>query len=423
MTAGAASSPRWYHGWNIVAACVIAQAAVMSLPINAFSLFLGIWSKELHAPISTLLISMTALSLASAVYSPITGTLADKYPARLLFGAGLLGGALLALAISFVTAPWQLLALYAVVVPATLSLATLIPANALVSRWFVRRLGVAMGIAAFGQSIAGVLAPPIVAQALTSMDWRQLFRIDAVLIAVVVTPPVLWVMRDRPLEHEGVHYLGTAAAAPGSLESLGEGSPGVPEILRRKTFWLLLAVCMPLLGAYGTCLQNLGPIATSHGFGPEVAAGLLSAFSISQIAATLAAGALSDRFGNRGPLAGMAAVTAVGLALLGFGSSLPVLGAGVVLVGVGGGFWPLLSAATAVEFGARAFGRAFGLMGFCLPFGAVSSFIVAKAQETTGSYALPLAALGAATLAGGVVCGLLMRERRTRLATVAAEAA
>jgi MFS family permease len=413
VATGRAKIRGWYHGWNIVAACVLAQAAVMSLPVNAFSLFLRDWSNDLHAPISTLLISMTALSIMSAFYSPITGALADKYPARWLFGAGLFGGALLALALSFMTAVWQLLALYAVLVPATLSLATLIPSNALVSRWFVKQLGLAMGIAAFGQSIAGVLAPPIVAAALGSMDWRSLFRINALLIGFIVAPVVLWVLRDRPLERDGFHYLGGTAAPE---QTPGAGVVATRDILRNSTFWMLLAVCLPLLAAYGTCLQNLAPIAESHGLSQQTAGALLSVFSIAQILATLAAGAASDRFGNRAPLAGLAAVTAVGLALLGFGASLPMITAGVVLVAVGGGFWPLMSAATALEFGAPSFGRAFGLLGFCLPFGAVSSFVVAKVQERTGSYALPLAVMAAVTLAGGVVCLLGMREGRRRLA-------
>ena len=64
------------------------------------------------------------------------------------------------------------------------------------------------------------------------------------------------------------------------------------DILRNRTFWMLLAVSLPLLGAYGTCLQNLAPIAASHGLDAKAAGALLAVFSGSQVAATLAAGAL-----------------------------------------------------------------------------------------------------------------------------------
>jgi len=54
------TSQRWYHGWNIVAVCVLAGIAASALPINAFSLFLHDWSVQLHSPISTLQLGIAA---------------------------------------------------------------------------------------------------------------------------------------------------------------------------------------------------------------------------------------------------------------------------------------------------------------------------------------------------------------------------
>src|SRR5215475_10760404 len=87
----------WYHGWNIVAVCVLAGIASSALPINAFSLFLHDWSAELHAPISTLQLGLGACGLGCALLSPFVGVLADRYPGRWLFGAGLVGIALFCL--------------------------------------------------------------------------------------------------------------------------------------------------------------------------------------------------------------------------------------------------------------------------------------------------------------------------------------
>jgi MFS family permease len=402
----------WYHGWNIVAASVLAQGMVMGLPVNALSLFLKTWSAEFRAPVSTLLLSMTFFGIAAAIYSPVTGWLADKFPARLIFGAGLFGAALAALAISFMTTAWQMLLLWAVVVPATLSLATLVPSNAVVSRWFVKRLGLAMGISAFGQSIAGVLGPPIVARALATMDWRHLFRLDALLVAVVVAPLVMWVMRDRPSERDGLHYIGVATPSPDDALAAVSGRGEIGSIIQRKTFWVLLAVSLPIIAGCGTCLYNLGPIAENHGFGEQTAATLLSTFSIAQILSTVSCGMLSDRFGNRVPLAALAVIAGAGLAVIGFGTMLPVVLVGTAMVGAGGGFWPLLSAATVGEFGAARFGLAFGLMGFCMPLGNISSVLVARAQEATGSYGIGLSAVGAVMAAGGLVCLIWLREKR-----------
>jgi MFS family permease len=166
-----------------------------------------------------------------------------------------------------------------------------------------------------------------------------------------------------------------------------------------------------MLATYFACMQNLAPIAASHGLSQRIAGGLLSAFSLAHLAASLLAGILSDRLGNRLPLSGLALLTAMGALLIAFGNSLSLLGLGFVLVGASGGIWPLLGAAIAVEFGADGFGRPFGLFSACLPFAMLMAFIVAKLQESTGSYAPGFSALAALALLGGAA-GLLMRERR-----------
>src|SRR5579862_828020 len=81
----------WYYGWNIVAVIILAQLAANGLTYNAFSLFVHDWSVDLHAPISQLQLSVAAMALVAALVAPAIGTLADKYPARILFATGLAG--------------------------------------------------------------------------------------------------------------------------------------------------------------------------------------------------------------------------------------------------------------------------------------------------------------------------------------------
>jgi MFS family permease len=134
-------------------------------------------------------------------------------------------------------------------------------------------------------------------------------------------------------------------------------------------------------------------------------------FSLSYVISTLLMGVASDRFGNRLPLAGLAGVVAAGTVLLGSATALPVFVVAAALVGFGGGLWTLLPAAVALEFGAANVGRAFGMLLLFLPINASVPSIISKVQESTGSYALSLLALGAACLVGGLLV-LLMRERR-----------
>ncbi len=411
----------WYHGWNVVAVCILSQVAANGLTYNALSLFLPGWSAELHTPVSKLqLMTVAVMALVSACLSPFVGTLADRFPARPLFAIGLLGMALFYAAISLVTEAWQIAALYGLLVPLALCLSTAITANALISRWFVRRLGLALGLSAFGIGMAGVVLPPLIASLLPQLGWRMIWRGGALLLAVVVMPIVVWVARDRPRDAEGAHYLNSdGQAARHGRHGSGASQLNWREVLTRRNFWLLIGIYLPIMALYGGCGQNMAPFAASHGLTQQSAGTLIAVLSFSHVVSTLVLGLLSDRFGNRLPFAGLALVVVAGAVVLAFGSGLPVLTVGCALVGLGGGVFTLLAAAIAVEFGAAGVGRAFGLCMAFIPLSALTPWAIARTQENTGSYAPALLGFSALVLMSGFL-SLLLRERRsgTQLAEV-----
>jgi MFS family permease len=425
QVANAAPLRGWYHGWNIIAVCILSQVAANGLTYNTYSLFLHDWSAQLHAPISRLQLPIAAMSLIAALAAPLAGVFADKYPARLLFTCGLLGITAFYLAISVVTEPWQIMALYGLLAPLGLVLSTAVTANALISRWFVRRLGLALGLSAFGIGLAGVLLPPVVAAMLPTAGWRMIWRGGALLIVVVVVPLVLLIIRNRPTGSEGSYYLsshdintGGSDLEPhahhgvaGHAAAGGGGQLSWREVVARKNFWLLVAIYLPMLALYGGCAQNIAPYAASHGLSQQSAGVLLSVLSLSHVISTLVLGLLSDRFGNRLPFAGLAIVMVMGAAILAFGAGLPALTVGCVLIGLGGGMFTLLAAAIAVEFGAAGVGRAFGLCMLFIPLTGLAPFTVAKIQENTGTYAPALLGLATLVAISGAL-SLLLRERR-----------
>jgi MFS family permease len=407
-----ATIPRgWYYGWNIVAVTILAQVAANGLTYNAFSLFVHQWSTDLHAPISQLQLAVAAMALVCALAAPVIGTFADKYPARRLLGCGLAGIGLFYLAVSMATAAWQVIALYGLLVPVALGLSTSVVANPLISRWFTRRLGLAIGLSSFGMGMAGVLLPPVIAAVLPWLGWRMIWRVGGLCVALLVMPLVVLLTRDRPTEREGLHYLTDDGSARYSHAQHAMGTLSWREVMTRRNFWLLVFIYLPIMAVYGGVGQNLAPYATSHGLSEQTAGQLLSVLSLSHLVATLTLGMLSDRFGNRLPLVSLAALVAVGAVVLSFGASLPTIVVGCVLVGFGGGVFTLLAAGMAVEFGASGVGRAFGMAMFFIPLGSLSPFAIAKAQENTGSYAPALLGMTTLVIVSGLF-SLLLRERR-----------
>ncbi len=415
MTTDAGATPRkgWYHGWNIVAACVVSMIAARGLPVSTFTLFVQDWSKELGTPISTLQLLMAPMALACAVLAPIVGSLADKYPARWLYAAGLLGTAALLLGVSVATATWQLVALYAVVLPITITLSATVVGNPLIARWFVRRIGLALGLAGFGMGLAGVVLPPIIGAVMPLLGWRTVWQWGALLTALVVAPIVVLTMRNRPTERDGLHYIKVEGAQQRNQGHGGKDGGGLRfrDIIKRRNFLLLLAVVVPVLAVHGGNTQNLAPIALSRGFTQQSVGILLSVMNLATIIATLALGLVSDRFGNRVPLVALGVMAAAGTAIIGVSDSFLVLCFGVALVGAAAGIWTLVAAAIAAEFGAASVGKGFGVVISFTPLAALAPFAIAKVHENTGSYATSLLVAAVVALIGTAVVSL-MRERR-----------
>jgi MFS family permease len=424
VSAEAAQPRGWYHGWNIVAVCILSQTVANGLTYNSFSLFLRDWSAQLHTPISSLTLAVAMMGIVSPLLAPVAGVFADKYPARTMFVFGLAGIAILYFGVGSITARWQLLALYGLIAPVSLVLSTAVTANALISRWFVRRRGLAFGLSAFGIGLAGVVLPPLIQFMLPRVGWRAIWWAGGALVVVVVIPLVLLTIRNRPSEEEGRYYLsGPAQSAGHHGPAAGASQLGWREVIGRRNFWLLVGIFVPIVGLNGACIQNVAPYAANHGLSPQTGANLLALLSMMHVIAVLGLGLVSDRFGNRVPFIGLAAVMVAGAVLLAVGSDLSIIVAGCVLIGLGGGVFTSLASAIAVEFGAEGVGRAFGLCMFFIPLTALAPFAIAKTQEVSGSYAP--AFIGAAIiLAISGVFGLLLRERRgAAAAPVAAQAA
>lgn len=411
---GASRQRGWYYGWNVVLATIVSQITANGLGINSVSLFLRGWARDLHTPASQLLLAIPALGAAVAIASPVMGILADKYPARWLFGLGLAGIATFSLAMSAVTATWQIWALYGSLFPISITLCTTLVSNAVVSRWFDRRVGLALGLSAVGVGISGVILPPLIAAVMPDIGWRGVWRAAGLLTGLVVLPLVVWVVRDRPAAREGSEATNgenAGRAHHGHGRPVDEGDLRWIDILARRTFWLLVLCFIPIVGLYFGTLQNLAPIVASHGFDVKTAGMLLAILALFHVIATPLLGLVSDRFGNRLPLAGLAALALAGAGLVGYGPNLASLAIGVALIGFCGGVWTLIAAAVVVEFGAGGVGRAFGALLFCLPVNAAAATFIARTQEATGSYGPALLGLGVFCLVAAV-SALLIHEKR-----------
>ena len=395
---------RWYHGWNIIGICILVQAGSLGVPINCMTFFLEDWSREFDLPISQLVIAVPLFATVAALVQPFIGALAARYPARrILMGAIMLTGTA-QIVMSFVGSGWQILLLYATLLPLATGFAGSTPTQTLVSRWFVRRRGFAFSLAAMGLVIGGVAFPPIVVRLMDAFGWRMTWVVFGCGILTLVLGLAWLLIREYPEAEEGQSYVIPEPPQPAGTDS------SIVGIMKRLNFWIVLGVFSPILLANSALGTNFAPYLADKGIGLSQAALLIGAYNAAAVLGKIVIGLVSDRFGNRISLVIMASCAVASMFGLLVADSVWMFLLCFVGLGAGQGVWVLLVACCAEEYGTPGLPQALGIMSAFTLFSAFGSPVVARVEEATGSYDISVLVLALCTLAA-LVAAFLYKPR------------
>ena len=295
----------------------------------------------------------------AGVLSPVAGWLIQRFRLKTLMVAGcvLLGGALVAHALT--SSPYVVYAARTVM-GVSLCLVGVLPSIVLVSNWFVRRRGLALGILLTGTSIGGVVIPQIATPLIAAYGWRTAMIAVSMLVWVVLLPAVLLLVKDRPAEI-GAQPDGEASATTASVSAASTGLT-LAQALRTPLFWTLALCAAAVFYPIFVSTQQFILQAAKIGLSPQQASfGLSSLFFVSVLGKFLF-GALSDRFPpTRVMLACCLVMFASTLVLLNLTAS--TIFAFLIPFGFGyGGTFVLLQRIAADYFGNRDYPKILGVL-------------------------------------------------------------
>jgi sugar phosphate permease len=277
-----------------------------------------------------------------------------------------------------------------------------LPNQVLLSRWFERARGKAMGFAYLGIGIGGAIVP-LLAHALNQrLGWRgALVTLGVLMIAIAF--PCAWFVRETPA--------GGAASARGA--EAGERAP-VAAVFRAPAFYLLALGSMCSIAAVGGTMQNLKLfLSLDQKLDQGEIARVLSLVLWASVAGRLLMGWLADRLPKKHVMLLIYSIVASAIPLLFAASSPGVLYLFAVVFGIGlGGDYMIIPLMAAELFGVQVLGR---LMGVVLTADgvaeALSPLAVAALRETTRSYATGFSLLVAFAALGAAAVALLPRKR------------
>lgn len=240
--------------------------------------------------------------------APLVGLLFDRVGPRWVYGTGT---ACLGVAFFFasgLTSLWQFYLLVGALVGIGVSLNGMVPASALLSRWYRARLSTAIGIAYSSFGVGTLVLVPLAQHLVAQFDWRGAYRIlgTALLLAA---PLVMFALPWRRFT------AGSPEHRPARARGAGDGWT-VRAALRSPVFWGLTQVFFFTAAGMFAVLVQLVAFFIDAGFSPITAATAYGAIGMMSAMSVMGSGFTSDRFGYRRVVSASFIGTASGMALL-----------------------------------------------------------------------------------------------------------
>ena len=400
--------PRLFYGWLIVFVSAIGLFLGPPLMVFSFSVFFKSLVVDFHASRAAVSFAFSLFNIVGALLIPCTGMLIDRFGAkRVVIVFTFLYGVSLCSALWVGSAVWQLYLFFTVLGVAMASGPAPVPYGVVISHWFNRHRGLALGLSMMGIGIGSVVVPILAQRLITGFGWRAAFAIFGG--AVVLLPlPILAALLQNDPGQCGLHPDGDEKGQVSQL--LPQDRQGLTwrEIWHSPVFWILICI-FSLAGAsvHGAAL-HMSAIFTDRGVTVERAAIATSLVGIAVMLGRLASGYLLDRlFAPRVAIIFYSA-TALGIGILCAGTSGSLALVASFLVGLGMGA-EVESMAYMISryFGLLAFGTAYGhAFGAFMLSGAAGVFLMGAGYDRFHSYTVPLA-----VLCGAMVLALVLLAR------------
>ncbi|HTP38699.1 MAG TPA: MFS transporter [Steroidobacteraceae bacterium] len=288
---------KFFYGWVIVATAVLGIACSFSvLVLTMTSLYAAPLIKEFGWSSSQIFFGSFLAGIGGVLTAPFIGAISDRLGVRSVLFFSFLFEVLILFSYRFlssdVTGYYIRYSLLAVLCMGT----TQVVFNRIISAWFNKRLGLALGIAMAGVGVGGVFWSLVIPRLVEHEGWRNAYTGMALIIGCVTLPLVVLLTRANPLSKgQNVDGALTANAHEHTLEQEKQGMT-LGEAASTGQYWLMIVVFMLV----GTGLQSvqtqLVPLLLSRGSTALFAANVQASLAFAVICGRVLSGLLLDYF-------------------------------------------------------------------------------------------------------------------------------
>lgn len=410
VSTGTPNGKRGFYGWWIAATTFITFGICVGIPYYNLPFFYDYFQKTFHWDLSQITLGFPLAAIFTLWVGPL---LVPRFSPRKLIiaGAGLTAISLF----GFGAMQGSLPVYYALYFVYTVGyiFSGPIPHQILVSYWFQKKRGRAMGVVYVGVGLLGGLGSFFVRGLTDSFGFRTaLFATGALMF--LSWPLGLFLLKDKPGE---LGQYPDGALQPSDDVKLAARS--FTDLFRSRAFWLLLLGSICSIGSIGSINMHMKFVFRDAGYADQktLNATWTTASALilwSSIAGRLSIGYLADLFSKKRVMTATYFVVAATILLLLFVSparpySLYVF---AVLFGFSmGADYMLIPLMAAEQFGVNTLARA---MAIILPVNTIGQtwcpYLVSALRERYGNYLAPMALVFGVAMVGALAIATMPRN-------------
>ena len=391
----------FFYGWIVVAVSFVTLAFGVNAR-TAFSLLFPPLLADFGWERGVTAAAFSIGFLATTLYAPFSGLLMDRFGPRLVLSLGVVLVSLGMAMAPYIGEPWHLYLTLGVLVVGGSFFVSYVGHSLFLPNWFVRRRGLAIGIAFSGGGIGSIVLLPLLQQLIDGIGWRAACWLMAIVLAVVLIPLIVVFQRRHPrdlgLEPDG-------RAAPADNEPVDKIPDNVVDAawasiewtlaraLRTTRFWWLFGAYFCGLYAWYAVQVHQTKYLVETGFSPSEAAVALGMVGLTGIIGQIGLGHFSDRIGREWAWTAACMGYVVCYAALLLLPQYPTLFTYSLIIGsqgmLGYGLTSVLGAIPAELFEGKRFSTIFGTLSISAGLGAaLSPWLTGVIYDHFGSYTL-----------------------------------